>query len=200
MDAFLRLFLPLYLALFLGAAFIWRSWVVYRRTGINPFVLGNSDSAHDFLGKIFRFVIVALILDVLLFAIWPGVHVYAGPLVWLQRPWIAIAGVVLLIASFLWIVVAQAQMGNAWRIGIDQERETDLVDSGVFGMSRNPIFLGMRFSLLGFFLALPDAVMLTIFVLGEVLIQVQVRLEEEHLAASHGEAYESYRRRVRRWL
>jgi protein-S-isoprenylcysteine O-methyltransferase Ste14 len=33
-----------------------------------------------------------------------------------------------------------------------------------------------------------------------VLIQTQVRLEEEFLSRTHGEHYAEYRRRVRRWL
>jgi protein-S-isoprenylcysteine O-methyltransferase Ste14 len=37
-------------------------------------------------------------------------------------------------------------------------------------------------------------------VLGVVLIQIQVRLEEEHLKALHGGKYEEYRCRVRRWV
>jgi protein-S-isoprenylcysteine O-methyltransferase Ste14 len=34
------------------------------------------------------------------------------------------------------------QMGDSWRIGIDQEQKTSLVRHGVFKLSRNPIFLG----------------------------------------------------------
>jgi protein-S-isoprenylcysteine O-methyltransferase Ste14 len=32
-------------------------------------------------------------------------------------------------------------MGNSWRIGIDEEKDSALVESGVFRRSRNPIFL-----------------------------------------------------------
>ena len=70
----------------------------------------------------------------------------------------------------------------------------------MYRISRNPIFLGMRATLLGFFLALPNAVTLAIVVLGEALIQIQVRLEEEFLGAKHGARYAEYQRRTRRWL
>lgn len=190
----------IYLTLYLGVAFGWRSWRVYRRTGINPFVLGNSDSAHDFVGRVFKLVTLALVVDVFLFAFWPKAHAWVRPIDALDRTWIDLAGVLSLATSWVWIVVAQAQMGNAWRIGIDHEHKTELVSSGVFSISRNPIFLGMRFSLLGFFLVMPDTLTLTVLILGEVLIQIQVRLEEAHLEGLHGEAYRRYRQEVRRWL
>jgi protein-S-isoprenylcysteine O-methyltransferase Ste14 len=91
-------------------------------------------------------------------------------------------------------------MGESWRIGIDEERRTPLVRKGVFGLSRNPIFLGMMITLVGLFLVIPNAVTLLALVLGVVLIQIQVRLEEEFLSLAHGEAYAEYRRDVRRWL
>lgn len=99
-----------------------------------------------------------------------------------------------------WMVVAQAQMGESWRIGIDEEHRTPLVRKGVFDLSRNPIFLGMMLTLAGLFLVIPNAVTLLALVLGAVLIQIQVRLEEEFLSRTHGEEYAEYRREVSRWL
>lgn len=91
-------------------------------------------------------------------------------------------------------------MGESWRIGIDEERRAPLVRKGVFGLSRNPIFLGMISTLLGLFLVIPTAVTLLVLGLGVVLIQIQVRLEEEFLSGAHGRDYEEYRSDVRRWL
>ena len=64
---------------------------------------------------------------------------------------------------------------------------------GVFGLSRNPIFLGMMLTLAGLFLVIPNALTLLTFVTGVVLIQIQVRLEEEILARTHGGEYTEYR-------
>jgi protein-S-isoprenylcysteine O-methyltransferase Ste14 len=75
-----------------------------------------------------------------------------------------------------------------------------LVQTGLFRVSRNPIFLATRLALLGFFLVAPNAATLAILAAGEVAIQVQVRLEEQHLSNMHGAAYADYRSKVARWL
>jgi len=67
-------------------------------------------------------------------------------------------------------------------------------------ISRNPIFLGMRVMLLGLFLIVPNVVTFAILITGELLIQTQVRLEEDFLSRIHGQAYLAYQKQVRRWL
>lgn len=194
----LRYFLPLYLFAYFGAAFFWRSFMVWKKTGVNPVVFKGADNAHDFIGRIFELVFALVLAVVLAYSFLPEVYRYAVPIGWLEHAWLKSVGVALLLVSLGWTVLAQAQMGESWRIGIDQEHRTSLVRSGVFGLSRNPIFLGMILTLLGLFLVIPNAVTLLIFVMGGVLIQVQVRLEEEFLARNHGDEYAQYRRRVRR--
>lgn len=199
-DTVLGYLLLLYLVVFVGLSMGWRSYVVWRRTGINPYRLGSSNSPHDFIGRMFRLVMSGLAVIVVLFAFWPAAY-RALELVGLARSTsMASVGGALLGISLVWVLVAQAQMGAAWRIGIDQETRTELVRTGVFRISRNPIFLGMRLSALGLFLVLPNALSLLLLALGDVLIQIQVRMEEEHLRGLHGEAYEDYCRQVRRWL
>lgn len=196
----LRYFLPLYLLAYFCAAFFWRSFMVWKRTGVNPIVFKGSDDAHDFIGRIFKLLFALIVAVVLAYSFWPEVYLYSVPIGWLEHASLKWVGAALLLLSLVWTVLAQAQMGESWRIGIDQEHLTALVRSGVFGLSRNPIFLGMMLTLLGLFLVIPSAVTLLTFVMGGVLIQVQVRLEEEFLARTHGDEYAQYRRRVRRWV
>jgi protein-S-isoprenylcysteine O-methyltransferase Ste14 len=200
MDSILRYFLPVYLIVYFVAAFFWRSFLVWKRTGVNPYVLGRTDNAHDFIGMLFRLTLVAIALAVMLYSISNEAYQYVTPIHWLEQPALVLIGLGLLLASLIWTLLAQAQMGNSWRIGIDANTKTQLVTHGIFGISRNPIFLGMRVTLLGFFLILPNAVTLTTLVLGEALMQIQVRLEEEYLRQTHGEEYQKYCQRTRRWL
>lgn len=197
-EPFARYGLLAFFLVYFALAFGWRSLVVYRRTGVNPFVLPPSDDARGYVGRAFKVVIgvCAVVVGVVSF----GDAALLGvlPLPWPRATFVA--GWLLLAASLLWLLVAQAQMGTSWRVGIDAERRTGLVQHGLFSVSRNPVFLAMRVNLLGLFLVVPAAGTVALLVAGEVLTQVQVRLEEEHLAALHGAAYRAYRSRVRRWL
>ena len=196
----LRYFLPLYLVAYFFAAFFSRSYAVWRKTGVNPVVFKGSDDAHDFIGRIFKLLFALIVAVVLVYSFWPSVYLYLMPIDWLEYSWLRWLGISLLLLSLVWTVVAQAQMGESWRIGIDQKHRTNLVPRGVFSLSRNPIFLGMMVTLFGLFLVIPNALTLLTLALGVVLIQIQVRLEEEFLAKSHGDEYTEYRRRIRRWF
>jgi protein-S-isoprenylcysteine O-methyltransferase Ste14 len=192
--------LVIYLVLYFGAAFALPTYRVWKRTGVNPVTFRGADTAHDYIGKLFKIVMLALALAVIVYAFAPNLYPYLLPIAWLENRTAQYVGIVLLLASLAWTILAQMQMGNSWRIGIDEKKETALVRAGLFRFSRNPIFLGMIGTLLGFFLAAPNAATLLILILGFVLIQIQVRLEEEFLAEAHGAGYEDFKRAVRRWL
>ena len=180
-------------------ALVLRSWRVVRRTGINPVVLPNSDDAAGYVGRGFRLVLVCTALWVVLVAASPATAgrlglfapVPLGPLALLGWPIVAAA------LALMW--AAQEQMGASGRVGIDRKRATALVTGGLFGRSRNPIFLAMRALMVGLVLLVPAAPTLALLVAAEILIQVQVRLEEAHLSVLHGGAYDDYRAQVRRW-
>ena len=196
----LKIFLLVYLILFYGVAFFWRTYRVWRTTGINPYRLSEKEGLSGFMAAYFRLIVAGTILVVLIMIFADSFYQALTPITWLERPLVTGIGLVLLVVAFAWVAVAQAQMGTSWRIGIDTENKTALVTEGLFRLSRNPIFLGMRLNLLGLFLVLPNAVTLALWLLGDVSIQTQVYLEEEHLLTLHRDAYEQYRRRVRRWL
>ena len=108
-------------------------------------------------------------------------------------------GWLLFLGGLVLTLVAQAQMGASWRIGID-DRPTRLVTGGLFAFSRNPIFSGMFLTLAGVVLISPAAWTLCGGAVGLVVVSLQVRLEERNLAAIHGSTYMSYASRVGRFV
>ena len=200
MTVLLNIFLPIYFLLFFGLAMFWRSYIAWKRTGINPYKLGNGDTVHDFVGKLFRLTLIAAALIVFVFSFLDQYYEWLSPIAWMNSSVLMMIGIALLVLALIWVLVAQLQMGDSWRIGIDEESKSALVQHGLFGVSRNPIFLGMLVMLVGLLLLLPTAVTLTITVLGFVLIHVQVRLEEAFLTEKYGEDYRKYQMNVHRWI
>ena len=200
MTTLLKIILPIYLALFFGLAMFWRSYLAWKRTGINPYALGNGDTVHDYVGKLFRFTLLATALIVLVFSLSESLYNLLMPIPWLNSFLLIGIGLALLASALIWVLIAQIQMGDSWRIGIDEKTNSPLVQHGLFGVSRNPIFLGMLVMLVGLLLAIPTAATLIVTLLGFALIHIQVRLEEPFLLDKYGEAYRVYQKHVRRWL
>jgi protein-S-isoprenylcysteine O-methyltransferase Ste14 len=184
--------------LFFVLAMIVPSVRVWRATGINPLVLARDDSAEGFVAGTFKLALAVLGGYLLLGSL--GYTAGVGAFQWPWGAFVASIGWGLIAASLGWVLIAQLNMGRSWRIGIDHARVTDLVSGGLFRFSRNPIFLGMVVLLIGLVLVQPDAITLAALVAGFISISVQIRFEEQHLSALHGDAYARYCSRVRRWI
>ena len=192
--------LLIYFVAFFLLAFVIRSVLVYRNTGINPLVLQRTQDAYGYVGMAFKVLMLGCAVVVTLLAFAPHASNWLGVIAPLEITSIKGLGWFCLVVSLVWMLIAQAQMGASWRIGIDSANRTELVSKGLFSISRNPIFLATRVALLGFFLVAPNAATLALLAAAEVIIQVQVRLEEKHLLGLHGSAYEQYFSKVPRWL
>lgn len=196
----MKIFLLIYFLLFFGLAMVLPTYRTWKSIGVNPYKLGSSDTAHDYIGKNFRLVILLLFVIVVLYAFFPNTYSFLLPISFLTNNILIIIGTILLLLALIWVLIAQNHMRKSWRIGIDEDVKTELVNTGLFKISRNPIFLGMRIMLLGLFLIIPNAITLALLITGELLIQIQVRLEEEFLSRTHGEKYLIYKKQVRRWI
>ena len=76
-----------------------------------------------------------------------------------------------------------------------------LVTSGIYGLSRNPIYIGLIAGLLGLALLIDSLwLLLTVPAVALVLDRGVILREETYLEEKFGEDYRSYKRRVRRWF
>jgi protein-S-isoprenylcysteine O-methyltransferase Ste14 len=192
--------LLIYFLMYFGFAFVWKSWVNYKQTGVNPVVLPKSDDAYGYVAKGFKLVMIALFVFCVINLLLPNLSAFFGTFTLPYSSVFSAFGWILMVVALFVTLKAQNDMKTAWRIGIDKQVKTDLMTSGLFEFSRNPIFLSMRASLLGLFLVSPSTVTALFACLGEVFMQIQVRLEEVHLFGLHGEKYTQYQQRTRRWL
>lgn len=110
--------------------------------------------------------------------------------------------------GWLWLAVGLMLFG--WTLWTFHRHHTtvnpyagasELCTGGPFRFSRNPIYLGDGFILIGVALLLNTLWPLLFAPLIWVMLRYGViRHEEAHLEAKFGEAYRQYQRRVRRWI
>lgn len=78
---------------------------------------------------------------------------------------------------------------------------TSLVKSGIFGYSRNPMYVGLLFLSAGWAVWLGSQANIVVVLLFVVLItELQIKPEERALRKLFGEGYDQYCQRVRRWF
>ncbi|MCZ7486961.1 isoprenylcysteine carboxylmethyltransferase family protein [Rhizobium rhizogenes] len=111
-----------------------------------------------------------------------------------------IGGMAMVLAGGLIALYAQNHMGRSWRIGAAEGHLGAIVDSGPFGHSRNPVFVGQIVLFAGLVLVFPSVLQLVVAIALVIAVSLQVTIEERVLTKELGPAYEAYRRRVRRWL
>jgi protein-S-isoprenylcysteine O-methyltransferase Ste14 len=81
------------------------------------------------------------------------------------------------------------------------ERAKRIVESGVFKLTRNPMYVGLLLLVIGYGYWLNNGLSLTLIVVFVLYMnRFQIVVEERTLERLFGEAYSQYKQRVRRWI
>ncbi|WP_207004663.1 methyltransferase family protein [Trinickia mobilis] len=198
-DPSLWRFLPLVHAVVFGSTAVVGRILIAKNRRHNAVSFSRGDSARDFVAR--WFYLWLPVIDGLFLAVYGFTGERGQPVLNLAGlEWVRLVGVACLIISLIWVVASQASMGAAWRMGVDADTQTELVTSGPFALSRNPVYLGIRGTMLGQLLVVGTWPVLAIWLMSELLVQIQVRFEEAHMVRLHAQRYAKYCARVRRWL
>jgi protein-S-isoprenylcysteine O-methyltransferase Ste14 len=186
-----RYFGALTIVLLLGM--VWVRVLLMRRKGIEAMNFGKVDK-KDFLIPPF-----ALFYFYIVFAAafnFPTVSrqelFHSGIISWL--------GVLLCLAGLFLLFLSLVSFEKSFRVGIDQDHPDKLVTTGIFALSRNPIYVAFVFVLFGQFLVFSNWILLVYMVAAIWLFRRQVSREEEYLRNHYGQQYSEYCGRVRRYL
>ncbi len=99
----------------------------------------------------------------------------------------------------IWTVVAFWKLGQG--TPAPNAPTEKLVDRGLYGITRNPMYLGAWIILLGYVFWYQSEIFILYAVVVGLFFQVIITLyEEPRLEKQYGEAYKAYRQRVPRWL
>lgn len=109
---------------------------------------------------------------------------------------IAAIGLLVIVAG-----VVQFRQADTTVNPVRPEETSQVVSSGIYGYTRNPMYLGMLIVLLGWFVyvsVIGSVVWLAVFVI--YMNRFQIIPEEKMLAKMFGDEYQEYLTKVRRWL
>lgn len=124
---------------------------------------------------------------------------WLGPAPTLLHPAFAVAGAALVVAGYAATLWCYAAMGAAWRIGIDRQGTSELVQSGPYRRIRHPIYSFQMLMLVGAALLLPTLASLAILGLHFLCASIKASDEEGHLAGVFGDEYRVYLARTGRF-
>ncbi|MBC8130909.1 MAG: isoprenylcysteine carboxylmethyltransferase family protein [Rhizobiaceae bacterium] len=170
---------------------------VSREIGGKAYGFGGT-ARQRWAQRLFRASVAGALLATLGHAIrlgWVGVEAIA-----VVPTALVAAGLVLAMGGLVLTVVARSDMGRRWRVGVPEKDPEALVTTGLFALSRNPVFVGMLTLAAGLVMALPSALMIVSALGFWLACEMQVRDEERFLEGAFGPSYADYKQRVRRWL
>lgn len=181
------------------AAFFAGSAMAAKAAGRPVWLFARSTGAEARAAFGFRLAFGLALLGPLLLTAFPsiaGLDPFWSPhgrLLGLPGHLIAVAGAMLAFA-------AQMAMGASWRVGVEEGAVGALVTSGLYDLSRNPVFLGQLVLLAGVALAIPSVPGAAAVGLFWWSATLQIRSEERILTQTLGQPYRHYLAKVPRWF
>jgi protein-S-isoprenylcysteine O-methyltransferase Ste14 len=196
-DYFQVITLIVFLMVFFGRT-IW-----LRRKGTKIFVIGSGKKRFAaFLEKSFLVFFPIWLIEIGIHSLHLNIQFLPLVLVKLifKNQIIQFAGAVVIFVGLLVFCLALTSFNSSWRVGIDTVSPGDLITTGVFSVSRNPIFLSMDLYFLGTFLIYSNLFFLFCFVCIALGFQFQIRQEEIFLIERYGDNYREYMAQVNRYI
>ncbi|MEO9863610.1 MAG: isoprenylcysteine carboxylmethyltransferase family protein [Yoonia sp.] len=116
--------------------------------------------------------------------------------------WRGLVGWALVALGLCLMILAVMQMARHRTTVIPHLQPSALVKTGIFGISRNPIYLGDALVLAGFVLIWDTSILFLLLVPAFMFLITRrfIMVEESRLNQAFGEEFATYCRSTRRWL
>jgi protein-S-isoprenylcysteine O-methyltransferase Ste14 len=106
---------------------------------------------------------------------------------------------IITVLSTLLMIAAFRDLGDSLRVGLPGE-ETSLKTTGIYRISRNPIYLGVDLIAIASVIFIPVIPNILFAAFGIYVHHLIILSEEKFLEGRFGEEWNAYRKRVRRYL
>ena len=110
--------------------------------------------------------------------------------------WVRLLGFAVLGASTAFALWARLALGTSWSVGPTVSGDRRLRTTGPYAVTRHPIYTGLVGMLLGTTLLAGIGQWIVLAVVGAIVAEVKIRMEEALLMTVFPDEYARYRRRV----
>jgi protein-S-isoprenylcysteine O-methyltransferase Ste14 len=185
----------IYVIIIFLCIFSWRILSLYLKRGIRPI---SSTSQNDTLrGRLTVSLIIAIstwVSVTLLYALNANIQSVSSFLVieLFNSLGGRIGGVLFMMTGLIVYAIALINLGDAWRIGNNQETPSKLVTHGIYKVSRNPIYLSLALLLIGTLLINGTLIFLILTILVILNLHYLILREEKLLSKIYGKAFSRY--------
>ena len=172
---------------------------VKKTTGVFP-IIQNKKGVYGFVDRLVSIAYILVIANAIAFIVNYAPTSLFDTLIVVESMLVQYIGVILIGGALLLMYIAQLQMRDSWRIGVDTENKIDLVDTGLFHYFRHPIYLFALLIGIGMILIIPTVLSIFIFILLYLALSIQARVEEEFMLQKFGDQYMSFMKTHRRFF
>jgi protein-S-isoprenylcysteine O-methyltransferase Ste14 len=96
--------------------------------------------------------------------------------------------------------IAQVTIGKSWRVGIDENAKPGLVKTRIYRFIRNPTYTGLFLMCAGIWI-MNSTFLYSLWILAFcIMMEFQVRCEEEYLQLQYGNEYSEYCKKTKRYF
>jgi protein-S-isoprenylcysteine O-methyltransferase Ste14 len=191
------------IVLFLIYLFLWKIKEISmkRKSGIDPNVFAGSVSSLQKYMKCFMSILMAYAFIIIILHS-SGIQ-YASfftryaPI---NKTIFDLIGFATGLVGLSFCLYAQIKMGSSWRVGIDERVTSELIMTGLYRLIRNPTYLGLFLLNVGVWFIWPTWTVFILNLLFIIFLEIQVRCEEDYLNSIHGDIYDSYKKKTKRYF
>lgn len=189
--------------LFLGYLILWyiKRREIFKSDGVDVNVIFRATRPiQKYFGILEKVMTISIVLIIIIHAFFKDDFAATNYINCLDNQQIKILGFIIGLGGLLICRIAQVTIGKSWRVGIDENAKPGLITHGIYKYMRNPTYTGLYLLCAGVWILNPTFLYSYWILVFFIIMEFQVRCEEEYLQTQYGKEYLDYCKQTKRYI
>jgi protein-S-isoprenylcysteine O-methyltransferase Ste14 len=189
--------------LFLGYLLLWyvKRKEILKAEGVDVNVIFKAKRPiQRYFGVLEKIMTISIALIIIIHVIFKNRLAATNYIDFMDNPLFIAIGFLTGIMGLLICRIAQVTIGKSWRVGIDEDAEPGLITDGIYKYVRNPTYTGLYLLCIGVWIINPTFLYSYWILAFFIMMEFQVRCEEEYLECKYGIEYLDYYKKTKRYI